>query len=619
MHKPEPGASAGLGERWLPVDDRVIRKDVALASAHSDHKGSQSMLTNSLRVDESPGRLRTLKTLAVAALAAAAILVPLQQRAEAGDADVCIGAECDTVAFVDDAARFTLYEDLVPSSAVGRFYYGIPGDEPLMGDWNCNGEQTPGMYRRSTGLVYLRESNTQGIADRQYIFGNPSDIPIIGDFNGDGCDTVSIYRPSEAKFYLSYTLGAPIADVSFFFGGLGDTPIIGDFDGDGVDSVGIFRPSTGLVALTNSHRGGPVNYQFYFGGAGDQIMAGDWDGDGKDTVAIYRPSDGTLHIRNAHETGIADYSLKVGRYRRAVPASGVWNVPGSSGGSGGGSSTVVTVPGIAAPPSRTPSGPIEIYGESNVVIENLHISNPGGTCVVVSGSSNVTIRNSTIGPCGDQGVYITDSNDVTVTGNYITDANRGVLAHRSDSIVVDGNAFVYTGRNFVQFDKVNGAGSSISANRGMNQLGESNAEDLISLFESNGTPGSPIQIVRNYIRGGGPSGSGSGIMLGDGGGSYQVARENRLVNPGQVGIGVAGGYGMEVRSNYIYSATQPWSNVGIFTWDFGGVGCGSVQVIGNQIDWRASGGYSNGYWDGGGCDVTRYDNNWNANLGPGIW
>lgn len=543
---------------------------------------------------------------ALLAIAAVAITILMADRADA--AETCTGSDCDTVAFVDTHAVFNLYQDLRPSSLIGRFYYGNPGDEPLMGDWNCDGEQTPGMYRRSTGLVYLRNTNTQGVADSQYIFGNPIDVPIVGDFNGNGCDTVSIYRPSEAKFYLSYKLGAPIADVSFHFGGFGDVPVVGDFDGDGVDTVGIFRPSTGLVAFTNSRTSGTVSDSYYFGGSGDQVLAGDWDGDGDDTIGVYRYSNGTLYLNNHHRSGAASYSLNVGKYRRAVAASGVTTVP----------SGVVGVPGIEAPPPRQSSGQVRVSGRSNVVIENLHITNPNGACVVISNSSNVTIRNSTIGPCGDEGVYITDSDDVLVSGNYITETNKGVLAHRSESIRVNENVFVYTGRNFVQFDKVNGPSSSVSSNRGTNQLGGSNAEDLISLYQSNGTSSSPIRVENNHLKDGGPSSSGTGILLGDGGGSHQVAEGNILVNPGQVGIGVAGGYDMTIRNNSIYSSRQSWSNVGVYAWDIS-ASCGDVTITGNQVDWTAAGGYSNGFWNGGGCDLSEYSNNWRANLGAWIW
>ena len=252
-----------------------------------------------------------------------------------------------------------------------------------------------------------------------------------------------------------------------------------------------------------------------------------------------------------------------------------------------------------------------------MVIENVHVSNPGGKCVVVTNASNVTIRNSTIGPCGSEAVYLSDVDGAVVEGNYITGTGNGVLVHRSDSVRVDGNAFVDAGRNFVQFDKVNGAGSSISGNRGQNELGGSNAEDLISLYLSNGTASSPIMVVGNHLRNGGPSNSGSGIMLGDGGGSYQFVEGNVLVDPGQVGIGVASGTNMTVRGNRIYSSSVPWSNVGLYVWNQYGAACGNVEVSGNQVNWTNGGGSSNGWWGGGGCgEVNFYGNDLNAPVGP---
>lgn len=552
-------------------------------------------------------RLRAAALAFVVAASTVALIAVTAERAEA--AETCVGSHCDTLVFVDRDAVFKLWEDLVPSSPVNRFVFGNPGDEPLMGDWDCDGDQTPGMYRRSTGLVYLRNSNSQGIADEQYIFGNPSDIPIVGDFNGDGCDTVSIYRPSEAKFYISDSLGAGFADVQFHFGDFGDAPVVGDWNGDGVDTVGVFRSSNGLVALTDSRSSGSVDRTYWFGGPGDVAIGGDWDGDGDDTIGIYRYSNGTFYVKNDHRSGVASHSLAMGRHHRALAASGISYLPGAT----------ADVPGLEGPPARPSSGPVYVSGDDDLVIENLHITNPDGDCVRIAGSGDVTIRNSTIGPCGGNAIYITDSDNVTVTGNYITESARGVLAHRSDTIKVNGNVFVYTGRNFVQFDKVNGPGSSISGNRGANQLGGSNAEDLISLFDSNGTSASPIRVADNHLKDGGPSGSGSGIMLGDGGGSHQIAEGNLLVNPGQVGIGVAGGDDMAVIGNQIYSSAQSWSNVGMFAWAFGGSGCGYVEISGNQVDWTAAGGYRNSFWNGGGCDLDMYGNDLGADLGPWIW
>ena len=281
---------------------------------------------------------------------------------------------------------------------------------------------------------------------------------------------------------------------------------------------------------------------------------------------------------------------------------------------------VPAVLGFEAPPSRPLTGPIVIRRDSDVVIENLHISNPDGACVTVTKSSNVTIRNSTIGPCGDEAVYLSDIDTAQMSGNYILDTGNGILVHRSDSVVVDENVFINAGRNFVQFDKVNGPGSSISGNRGQNELGGSSAEDMINVYESNGTAESPIRVVGNHLRNGGPSGFGSGIMLGDNGGSHQIAEGNRLVNPGQVGIGVASGDGIRVIDNFIYSAAQAWSNVGLYVWNQYDSTCSDIEVAGNQVNWTASGGFSNGFWDGGGCGGPSVsDNDWDADLGPDIW
>ncbi|MCO6503091.1 MAG: S8 family serine peptidase [Acidimicrobiales bacterium] len=207
---------------------------------------------------------------------------------------------------------------------VGGFYYGNPGDIPFMGDWDCNGTDTPGLYRQSDGFVYLRNSNTQGVANVTFYFGNPGDIPLIGDFNGDGCDTVSLYRPSEARFYVINKLGQNggglgRADYSFVFGNPGDVPFVGDWNGDGIDTPGLRRPSDGFVYLRNSNTQGVANISFFYGNPGDVVFAGDWNADDRDSIGLYRPSNGVIYLRNALSTGVADGSFFVGTGRLPAP------------------------------------------------------------------------------------------------------------------------------------------------------------------------------------------------------------------------------------------------------------------------------------------------------------
>jgi len=47
-----------------------------------------------------------------------------------------------------------------------EFIFGDPGDDPFGGS-----------ARPSDGFVYLRNSNTTGIADIEFFFGDPEDVP----------------------------------------------------------------------------------------------------------------------------------------------------------------------------------------------------------------------------------------------------------------------------------------------------------------------------------------------------------------------------------------------------------------------------------------------------------
>ncbi len=115
----------------------------------------------------------------------------------------------------------------------------------------------------------------------------------------------------------------------------------------------------------------------------------------------------------------------------------------------------------------------------------------------------------------------------------------------------------------VQFNNVKGGGNSINYNVVENILGQSSPEDAISVYMSNGIVGDPIQVVGNWIRGGGPSGSGGGIMVGDYGGSHILVKDNILVDPGQYGIAISSGTGISIKNNKIYAKQQSFTNVGL--------------------------------------------------------
>ncbi len=223
--------------------------------------------------------------------------------------------------------------------ATTRFFYGDPGDLPMVGDWDGDGDETPGLYRQSDGFVYLRNSNSQGVADIRFFFGNPGDIPLAGDFDGDGHDTVSIYRPSQGRVFIINALGANdgglgAADFSYYFGKPGDKPFVGDFDNDGIDEIGLHRESTGLVYFRLTNTQGVADSSFIFGDPGDKMVAAAWSGrgaPGPESVGLFRPSNCTSYLRYTNTQGVADETLAYG-LPTGLPVAGDFGaLPGGGG------------------------------------------------------------------------------------------------------------------------------------------------------------------------------------------------------------------------------------------------------------------------------------------------
>ncbi len=251
-------------------------------------------------------RAVVVTTLAAGMVAAGLVLTSPVTRATGGG---------DTVGLVDPATgQWHLTNDM---GLVTSFFFGDPGDVPMTGDWDCDGIDTPGLFRQSDGFAYLRNSNATGIADIRFFFGNPGDVPLAGDFDADGCDTVSVYRPAEQRFFIVNELGANdgglgAADVDYGFGDPGDKPFVGDFDGDGVETVGLHRESTGLVYFRNSHAQGIADTEFVFGDPGDRFVGGDWNNDGTDSPGLFRPGDTTFYFRFTNTQGNADDTFAFG-------------------------------------------------------------------------------------------------------------------------------------------------------------------------------------------------------------------------------------------------------------------------------------------------------------------
>jgi hypothetical protein len=201
--------------------------------------------------------------------------------------------------------------------------YGLPGDYPLVGDWDGDGVDTIGVDRM--GIFYLRNSNTIGFADVVFALGQPGDQPVVGDWDGNGIDDIWLYRRSIGAFLPYCPIGMICiipTTVPIPFGIPGDIAIAGDWDGDGIDTIGVYRPSNGMLYLKNTNTSGFADIALNYGLPGDQPVVGDWDNDGIDTIGVYR--NGTFYLRNENTNGFATIVFDLGN-PGDHPVAGNWD------------------------------------------------------------------------------------------------------------------------------------------------------------------------------------------------------------------------------------------------------------------------------------------------------
>lgn len=296
------------------------------------------------------------------------------------------------------------------------------------------------------------------------------------------------------------------------------------------------------------------------------------------------------------------------------------------------------------------SAPVTLSAATGKTIANVSISNASGPCIVIHGGSDIVLDHVALGPCKGDGVSIDGhAARVTIRDSYIHDTTgNGVGTYQVSNVTLTSSYFarISTGGYFVestgvlvekcrvlnvqgpfprgqlaQFNGVTGPSNAIRCNVMENRPGESNPEDGINLYVSSGTAASPIVVEGNRIRGGGPSTSGGGILLGDGGktSAYQISRFNVLADPGQYGTAVAGGSHMTIEGNVVYARQQAFTNVGIYAWDQYASACSDVTVKNNRVDWTSKTGTKNPWWNGGNCAATSESGDvFDATLGPSI-
>jgi len=226
------------------------------------------------------------------------------------------GIETDQVVLVEPNGTWHVR---VPGFVDYTFSFGIRGDIPLLGDWDGDGVDTPGVYRPVDGSAHLTNQipafgSGETPVDLFFHFGLPGDRVFAGDWDGDGIDTLGLSRGGQV--FLAGTNATSVAARVFWFGTHTDIPYAGDPDGNGSDGILLRRSSSASIFYTNDPAGGAVGLSsgsLYFGASGDRLVVGDWDGDGDDSPGVFRPFTGTVHLHNFLWTGNGQIDYPFGR------------------------------------------------------------------------------------------------------------------------------------------------------------------------------------------------------------------------------------------------------------------------------------------------------------------
>ena len=183
----------------------------------------------------------------------------------------------DTVGLVDPGIGVWRLRDGV--GVVTSFYFGNPGDYPFVGDWDCDGTETPGCIGSRMGLCICetrirrampisRSSSGIRVTCRLRVISTPMGVT--------RCRSTD--RPNHASTSSTNSVrtvaGWARPMYAFLFGNPGDTPVVGDCDGDGVESRLVSRIVRFLL-LPQQPPQGPRTVSS-LGDPGDRFVAGDW-------------------------------------------------------------------------------------------------------------------------------------------------------------------------------------------------------------------------------------------------------------------------------------------------------------------------------------------------------
>jgi hypothetical protein len=245
---------------------------------------------------------------------------------------------------------------------------------------------------------------------------------------------------------------------------------------------------------------------------------------------------------------------------------------------------------------------LTIRDQHHRAYKNLSVSTLTGDCIDVENSTDITIEASQIGPCGGNGISVSGGQNLRIVDSYVhpetqsggcCDHNDSIFVERATDVTIQGNVLAYgesnieAGQRAKQLEVI---GNFLLNPRGPYPRGQNLqawgardvvADDNYALSSTNTNRykypddqedsinfgrGSSFLAKDNYITGG-HSKSGCGLIADDGANNSSFLN-NRLVDTGGCGIGIASGTEQLVRGNRIVNRmpVPGAGNTALYVW-----------------------------------------------------
>ena len=403
--------------------------------------------------------------------------------------------------------------------------WGLPGDTPVIGDWNGDGKDDIGIFRPGSGLWSLDSNGNTAweVSDKSVSWGMPGDTPVIGDWNGDGKDDIGIFRPGSGLWSLDSNGNNAweVSDKSVSWGMPGDIPVIGDWNGDGKDDIGIFRPGSGLWSLdSNGNSKWDISDKSVsWGLPGDTPVTGDWNGDGKDDIGTFRQGFGAESNPTGNPVGggtgytrilsptdprvkyVVSTKDQLLTALKNVKSGEVIFVPGNANINLTGTYGIVIPGGVTLASDRgssgSPGGRIFRYRVAN---ENEYVKIP----TFVIGGDNVRITGLRIEgqdviqdePIEEAGLEIKSAiKAIGKNGSEVDNCEIWGWSHGAVTLENSGSAYIH--HNFIHHCQANGYGYGVALDGGKALIEANKFDYTRHAIEAEGKPGEGYEARYN--------------------------------------------------------------------------------------------------------------------------